>query len=203
MYVTGREVTVQNGRGPNAIGFASAVTASMNEQFGSMFAVSIEIGGPLNKLWITGFWQTLADYQTFVDGYMSDPKYQVAMGTADSVMADAQDQIGMVMRPPGERKEFAAMSTGRVKNTHLAQGVEFAVGAAELCSTITGTEFGLVVPVTGDRFEINFINYADSLQGLRDLDEQLMANEEYQSMFANSTEMFENQYNTRYVRFVS
>ena len=203
MYVIGREVTVQNGRGPNAIGFASAVTAAMNEQFGSSLAVSIEIGGSLNKLWITGFWQTLDDYQSFIDGYLSDPKYQVAMGAADSVMADAQDQIGMVLRAPGERKEFAAMNTGRVKNTHMAQGVEFAVGAAELCSSITGTEFGLVVPVTGDRFEINFVNYADSLQGLRDLDEQLMANEEYQAMFANSTEMFENQYNTRIVRLVS
>ena len=84
-----------------------------------------------------------------------------------------------------------------------AQGIEFAVNAAELCSSITGNELGLVVPVTGDRFEINFVGYADSLQGLRDNDEQLGANEEYQAMFAASKEMIENQYETRFLRFIS
>ena len=179
------------------------MTASMNDQYGSSFGVSVEIGGSLNNLWISGFWQTLDEYQSFVDAYTADPKFQVAMGTVDSVMADGEDQIGMVLRAPGERKEFASMNTGRVKSTHLAQGIEFAVNAAELCSSITGNELGLVVPVTGDRFEINFVAYADSLQGLRDNDEQLGANEEYQAMFAASQEMFENQYSTRFLRFVS
>ena len=203
MYVTGREITAHNGRLPNAIALASGMTATMNEQYGSSFGVSVEIGGSLNKLWISGFWQTLDEYQSFVDAYTADPKFQVAMGTVDSVMADGEDQIGMVLRAPGERKEFASMNTGRVKSTHLAQGIEFAVNAAELCSSITGNELGLVVPVTGDRFEINFVAYADSLQGLRDNDEQLGANEDYQTMFAASQEMFENQYSTRFLRFVS
>ena len=55
MYVTGREITAHNGRLPNAIALASGMTASMNEQYGSSFGVSVEIGGSLNKLWISGF----------------------------------------------------------------------------------------------------------------------------------------------------
>ena len=48
MYVTGREIMAHNGRLPNAIALASGMTATMNEQYGSSFGVSVEIGGSLN-----------------------------------------------------------------------------------------------------------------------------------------------------------
>ena len=110
MYVTGREIIPTTGRLQDALSFVTTITGSMNEKFNSNLAVSVELGGNPNKIWITGFWATMGDYQTFVEGYMADPKIQVAFNTADSVVSEAQDQIGQILRAPGERKQFAQMN---------------------------------------------------------------------------------------------
>ena len=203
MYVTGREILPPTGRLQDALSFATMMTGLMNERLNSNLAVSVELGGNPNKLWITGFWATLADYQTFVEGYMSDPKFQVAMNTADSVVSEAQDQIGQVMRAPGERKQFAQMNTGRIRHTSYAKGIEFAMNAGETISSIAGEELGIVTPLTGDLYDINFVWYSESLQGLKDLQDKLNANEEYQEMFASGSEFFESKYESNIVMMVS
>ena len=59
MYVTGREIMPTQGRLQDAMAFVTTITSSMNEKFGSNLAVSMEVGGNPNKLWITAFWATL------------------------------------------------------------------------------------------------------------------------------------------------
>jgi len=203
MYVTGREIIPTTGRLQDALSFVTTITGSMNEKFNSNLAVSVELGGNPNKIWITGFWATMGDYQTFVEGYMADPKIQVAFNTADSVVSEAQDQIGQILRAPGERKQFAQMNTGRIRHTRYAEGIEFAMNAGELISSIAGTELGIVTPITGDLYDINFVWYADSLQGLKDLQDKLNASEEYQELFANGSELFESKYESNIVMMVS
>ena len=143
------------------------------------------------------------DYQTFVEGYMADPKIQVAFNTADSVVSEAQDQIGQILRAPGERKQFAQMNTGRIRHTRYAEGIEFAMNAGELISSIAGTEMGLMSPVTGDLYDLNFVWYAESLQGLMDLQGKLNASEEYQELFANGSELFESKYESNILMIVA
>ena len=138
-----------------------------------------------------------------VEGYSTDPTIQVGFNVADSVVAEAQDQIGQVMRAPGERKQFAQMNTGRIRHTRYAEGIEFAMNAGELISSIAGTELGIVTPITGDLYDINFVWYADSLQGLKDLQDKLNASEEYQELFANGSELFESKYESNIVMMVS
>lgn len=203
MYVTGREIIPTQGRLQDAMAFVTTMTGSMNEKFNSNLAVSMEVGGNPNKLWITAFWATLDDYQSFVEGYSADPTLQVGFNVADSVVAEAQDQIGQVMRAPGERKQFAQMNTGRIRHTRYAEGIEFAMNAGELISSIAGTELGIVTPITGDLYDINFVWYADSLQGLKDLQDKLNASEEYQELFANGSELFESKYESNIVMMVS
>ena len=203
MYVTGREIIPTTGRLQDALSFVTTITGSMNEKFNSNLAVSVELGGNPNKIWITGFWATMDDYQTFVEGSMADPKIQVAFNTADSVVSEAQDQIGQILRAPGERKQFAQMNTGRIRHTRYAEGIEFAMNAGELISSIAGTEMGLMSPVTGDLYDLNFVWYAESLQGLMDLQGKLNASEEYQELFANGSELFESKYESNIVMMVS
>ena len=145
----------------------------------------------------------MGDYQTFVEGYMADPKIQVAFNTADSVVSEAQDQIGQILRAPGERKQFAQMNTGRIRHTRYAEGVEFAMNAGELISSIAGTEMGLMTPVTGDLYDINFVWYAESLQELMDLQGKLNASEKYQELFANGSELFESKYESNILMIVA
>ena len=75
----------------------------------------------------------------------TDPTIQVGFNVADSVVAEAQDQIGQVMRAPGERKQFAQMNTGRIRHTRYAEGIEFAMNAGQVISSIAGTELGINV----------------------------------------------------------
>ena len=203
MYVTGREIIPTTGRLQDALSFVTTITGSMNEKFNSNLAVSVELGGNPNKIWITVFWATMDDYQTFVEGYMADPKIQVAFNTADSVVSEAQDQIGQILRAPGERKQFAQMNTGRIRHTRYAEGIEFAMNAGELISSIAGTEMGLMSPVTGDLYDLNFVWYAESLQGLMDLQGKLNASEEYQELFANGSELFESKYESNILMIVA
>ena len=50
-------------------------------------------------------------------------------------------------------------------------------------------------PITGDLYDINFVWYADSLQGLKDLQDKLNASEEYQETFRKRfNEFFESKY---------
>ncbi len=95
------------------------------------------------------------------------------------------------------------MNTGRIRHTRYAEGIEFAMNAGELISSIAGTELGVVTPITGDLYEINFVWYADSLQGLKDLQDKLNASEEYQELFANGSELFESKYESNIVMMVS
>ena len=73
---------------------------------------------------------------------------------------------------------------------------------ADHVSEISGTEAGLIAPVTGDQYEIIFVNYADSLQELRTSVENWSADETYQDMFAQGSEYFENSFDVTYARFV-
>ena len=95
------------------------------------------------------------------------------------------------------------MNTGRIRHTRYAEGIEFAMNAGELISSIAGTEMGLMSPVTGDLYDLNFVWYAESLQGLMDLQGKLNASEEYQELFANGSELFESKYESNILMIVA
>jgi len=77
------------------------------------------------------------------------------------------------------------------------------MNAGELISSIAGTEMGLMSPVTGDLYDLNFVWYAESLQGLMDLQGKLNASEEYQELFANGSELFESKYESNILMIVA
>ena len=94
------------------------------------------------------------------------------------------------------------MHRGRIKSTHFQEGLELIMKLADHISELSGTEAGLIAPVTGDQYEIIFVNYADSLQELRGMVENWSTDETYQDMFVQGSEYFESSFDVTYSRFI-
>ena len=69
-------------------------------------------------------------------------------------------------------------------------------------SGLSGTEAGLVAPVTGDQYELIFVLYADSLHDLRSMVEQWSVDEGYLALFNEGIELFEPKFEVTYNRFI-
>ena len=202
MYVTSRELTPAPGQFQQTIAFGSEIVGVMNSRYGSSMAMSTEIGGDPNKIWLTGFWESLSDYQSFQESNMADQQIMAAINMSSSFIEDMKDQIGQIIRPPGERKAFAQMHRGRVKSVNLHAGMEWAMRIGDYISELSGTEQGLVVPVTGDQYELIFVSYADSLHDLRSMVEHWSVDEGYLALFNEGVELFEPKFEVTYNRFI-
>ena len=184
MYVTAREMIPAPGEMQKTIAFGS------------------EIVGVPNKVWLSGFWNSLDEYQSFLESYMSDQQMMAAINMSTSFMVDIQDQIGEILRPPGERKAFAQMHRGRLKSTGVAEGTELILELTNHVSELSGSECGLIRPVTGDQYGVMFVAYADSIQGLKDMTDSWVTDEKYQELFTKSPEYFESEFDVTYARFI-
>ena len=202
MYVTARELTPLPGQLQQTIAFGSELIGVMNSRFGSAMAMSTEIGGNPNKVWLTGFWEDLSSYQSFLENYMADQQMMSAISMSSSFIAEMQDQIGEVIRPPGERKAFAQMHRGRLKSDGVVEGMELILELTNHVSELSGSDAGLVRPVTGDQYGISFVSYAGSLQELKDMTDHWTTDEKYQELFARGPEYFESEFDVTYVRFL-
>ena len=202
MYVTGREMIPAAGEMQKTIAFGSEIVGVMNSRYGSAMTMSTEIGGTPNKVWLTGFWQSLDDYQSFLESYMTDQQMMAAISMSSSFMTSMEDQIGEVLRPPGERKAFGQMHRGRLKSTGVAEGTELILELTNHVSELSGSECGLVRPVTGDQYGVVFVAYAATIQGLKDMTDSWVDDEKYQELFAKSPEYFESEFDVTYVRFM-
>ena len=202
MYVTAREMIPAPGEMQKTIAFGSEIVGVMNNRYGTAMAMSTEIGGVPNKVWLSGFWNSLDEYQSFLESYMSDQQMMAAINMSTSFMVDIQDQIGEILRPPGERKAFAQMHRGRLKSTGVAEGTELILELTNHVSELSGSECGLIRPVTGDQYGVMFVAYADSIQGLKDMTDSWVTDEKYQEMFTKSPEYFESEFDVTYARFI-
>ena len=44
----------------------------MNEKFGTTLGLGTEIGGDPNAIWLNGRWESLGEYQAFMEGFFAD-----------------------------------------------------------------------------------------------------------------------------------
>ena len=191
MYVSARKITAVNGRMEDTTAFATMLTQRINEKLGSDLGLAIEVGGDPNVLWLNGRWESLGDFQKFNEAYYSDPQLVAAAAVTDSVASVTSDQINRIHRTPGDRNAFAVVSTGRIQMENFVGAMAFMDELAELATSISGIETGIALPVTGDRYEAMFIQFASSMQELQELDEKIFSNEEYLAMFAKAGQYME------------
>ena len=202
MYISARKITAANSRMADATAFASIVTERMNEKFGTTLGLGIEIGGDPNAIWLNGRWESLGEYQAFMEGFFADQQFVTATSITDSVATLTSDQIARVHRAPGDRDAFAGVSTGRILAGNFLGAMSFITEIADLATEITGHETGVMLPVTGDRYEAKFVQFGSSLQELTEADEKLFANEDYLALFARSSEYMEPQFDSVFLQRV-
>jgi len=196
MYVSARKITAANGRMEDATAFATMLTQRINEKLGSDLGLAVEVGGDPNVLWLNGRWDSLGDFQKFNEGFYADPQLVAAAAITDSVASVTSDQINRMHRAPGDRNAYAVLSRGRIQMENFVSAMAFMDELAELASSVGGVETGIALPVTGDRYEAIFVQFAASMQELQDLDEKLFASEDYLAMFAKASQYMESRFDS-------
>ena len=196
MYVSARKITAANGRMEDATAFATMLTQRINEKLGSDLGLAIEVGGDPNVLWLNGRWESLGDFQKFNEAFYADPQLVAAAAITDSVASVTSDQINRMHRAPGDRNAYAVLSRGRIQMENFVSAMAFMEELAELATSVGGVETGIALPVTGDRYEAIFVQFAASMQELQDLDEKLFASEDYLAMFAKASQYMESRFDS-------
>ncbi len=196
MYVSARKITAANGRMEDATAFATMLTQRINEKLGSDLGLAIEVGGDPNVLWLNGRWESLGDFQKFNEAFYADPQLVAAAAITDSVASVTSDQINRMHRAPGDRNAYAVLSRGRIQMENFVSAMAFMDELAELASSVGGVETGIALPVTGDRYEAIFVQFASSMQELQELDEKLFASEDYLAMFAKASQYMESRFDS-------
>ncbi len=196
MYVSARKITAANGRMEDATAFATMLTQRINEKLGSDLGLAVEVGGDPNVLWLNGRWESLGDFQKFNEAFYADPQLVAAAAITDSVAAVTSDQINRMHRAPGDRNAYAVVSRGRIQMENFVSAMAFMDELAELATSVGGIETGIALPVTGDRYEAIFVQFASSMQELQDLDEKLFASEDYLAMFAKASQYMESRFDS-------
>ena len=196
MYVSARKITAANGRMEDATAFATMLTQRINEKLGSDLGLAVEVGGDPNVLWLNGRWDSLGDFQKFNEGFYADPQLVAAAAITDSVASVTSDQINRMHRAPGDRNAYAVLSRGRIQMENFVSAMAFMDELAELATSVGGVETGIALPVTGDRYEAIFVQFAASMQELQDLDEKLFASEDYLAMFAKASQYMESRFDS-------
>ena len=196
MYVSARKITAANGRMEDATAFATMLTQRINEKLGSDLGLAVEVGGDPNVLWLNGRWDSLGDFQKFNEGFYADPQLVAAAAITDSVASVTSDQINRMHRAPGDRNAYAVVSRGRIQMENFVSAMAFMEELAELATSVGGVETGIALPVTGDRYEAIFVQFAASMQELQDLDEKLFASEDYVAMFAKASQYMESRFDS-------
>ena len=196
MYVSARKITAANGRMEDATAFATMLTQRINEKLGSDLGLAVEVGGDPNVLWLNGRWDSLGDFQKFNEGFYADPQLVAAAAITDSVASITSDQINRMHRAPGDRNAYAVVSRGRIQMENFVSAMAFMEELAELATSVGGVETGISLPVTGDRYEAIFVQFAASMQELQDLDEKLFASEDYLAMFAKASQYMESRFDS-------
>ena len=196
MYVSARKITAANGRMEDATAFATMLTERINEKLGSDLGLAVEVGGDPNVLWLNGRWESLGNFQKFNEAFYADPQLVAAAAITDSVAAVTSDQINRMHRAPGDRNAYAVVSRGRIQMENFVSAMAFMDELAELATSVGGIETGIALPVTGDRYEAIFVQFASSMQELQDLDEKLFASEDYLAMFAKASQYMESRFDS-------
>lgn len=190
MYLTVRQMTADAGRMEDAISFASSVAERLNADHGGNARVSINIGGDPSAIALASRWDTLGDYAAMRESMMGDRDLQSAIRLGSELFTGATDSIGRIIKPAGQPGPFATLSTANIQMPRVAEAIPFALEVAEFVEDFTGRGAGVVTSVTGDRSQLMWYGFDDSLDQIASSDEKLGMNEEYVGFFARSEDLF-------------
>ncbi len=133
----------------------------------------MNVGGDPSALALASPWASLGDYETARNSLMGDPEIQGAIRMAADLMVSAQDTIGKIHVPPGDRSAYASVNIAMMSLPNVAEAVGLALEIAQYVTDNHGTQVGVITAVTGPRAGLMWVSHADSMAALGELGEAL------------------------------
>ncbi len=186
MFIAGRTLTAKSGRMADAISLVSTVLTAMNAKLSTDYSLHVDIGGDPNAIFLTTGFETLADYEQMRMSYMADQDINAMLVGSESIGDIVEDRIGEVIKPMGEFGPFASVNTVRVETPKQMEATAFCLEVAELATSVSGDEVGLVRPLTGDISELFFVSNFESMEALNQSNVKLSENEDWLALYEKS-----------------
>ena len=189
MYMTFRQMKADPTRMQDALGILGFVVDRLNSEHGGNFGYSMQIGGDPSVVALSSPWETLGGYQAMREAMAGDAELQSAIRLATDLFADAQDMIGKVLNPPGERGAFAWIDTVRIHMPAVQEAMAFCMEVTEFAQDRMGRGLGLLSAYTGDRSQVAFVAYGSSLDDLEAINADLEADPEFHTFYKRSEDL--------------
>ncbi len=190
MYMTFRLMNADIARAADVAAMCVTARDHLNQAHGANFAVSVPVGGDPSAISMSAAWPTMGDYDRVRLAAAGDPAMQSLVRTAGSMLTSVQDTIGQVLRAPGDRGAYAAVSTASMHLPSVAAAIPFAIEVAEYASSKTGREVGVMAAKTGNRSGIMWASFADSLDQVMDDGQMLETDPAWLDFFKRSEGLF-------------
>ena len=186
MFIAGRTLTAKSGRMADAISLTGAVLSTLNSKMGTDYSMHVDVGGDPNAVFLTTGFETLADYEQMRMSYMADQEINSMLVGSESIGDIVEDRLGEIIKPMGEFAAFAAVNTVRVETPKQMEATAFCLEVAELASSISDDEVGVVRPLTGDISELFFVTNFASMEDLNQSNVKLTENEDWLALYEKS-----------------
>lgn len=186
-----RQMQADLARMEDALGFIGYVVGRINDEHGGQLGASVNIGGDPSLISVTGRWESLGAYAQMREAMMADGELQSAIRVGGGLFESAQDMLGQVRKPAGDRDAIAAVNVARMHLPRVADAIPFAMEVATVVENITGNATGVATAVTGDRTQLMWFGFSESLDAFAADQEKLEAEEEYIGLYKRSEDLFE------------
>lgn len=191
MYMTFRNMRVQDAsRMPDAIGMLQYIVERLNSEHGGNFAASMNVGGDPSALALASPWATLGAYEAARASLAADDELASAIRLATGMVTDVQDAIAKIIKPPGDRQNYATVNTVMMQLTAVTEAVPMALEVAEHVEQVSGNALGVLTAVTGNRAGLMWLGHSASMDDLADQADKLEADADYMAFFKRSETVF-------------
>jgi hypothetical protein len=190
MYQTFRRMTVDLSRMQDAIGMITMARDRLNSEHGGNFAVSVGVGGDPSAISLTSPFETLGQYETMRAAAAQDPVIQSIVRMGGDVTTSLQDSIAQIVKPPAPRGSFVTVNTAMMHMPAVVDAIGFAVEVADFVESKTGNATGVMTAVTGNRAQLAWVGFSESLEQLGTDLQTLETDPDYLAFFARSENLF-------------
>lgn len=191
MYMTFRNMRcVSMGQMQDAIGVTTWARDRLNSEHGGQFSVSVNIGGDPTAISLTGAYATMADYDKLRTAIAADTSMQAVIRMSSDLLADAQDSITQVLRPPGQVGAIATVNTAMMHMPAVSEAIPFAFEVADYAKAKLGNDVGVMTAVTGNRAGLAWLGFSDSLEQATQDGQTMESDPDYLAFFKRSENLF-------------
>ena len=189
MYMSSRVLHADPAKLPDAMSFIGYVVDRLNTEHGASFGYSVQIGNDPTAIGVTAPWETLGAYQEMRASMAGDQELQSAIRVGSELFTTAEDVIGQVLAPAGDRWAFAETTGALVHMPAAFEAIEFALEVAEYASGLMGRPIGVITAMTGDLSRIMWLGYGSDLDDLAQATATAEADAGYREFYKRSADL--------------